>query len=80
MSNFAFAASVNCEDWFSKLKLKSGCLNKCVIAPVSMANFACHSECDELCKQNDSGLSYSLLKKYGLTDDEIKICNFENIT
>lgn len=40
-----------------------------------MNTFDCPTECEKLCKASD--VPYSLLKAYGLTDDEIKICDVD---
>lgn len=65
-----------CSDWFSAKKIQKGdgCEMACSIAPVDMSSFACHNECSKLCKSGDD-ISYSLLKMYGLTEDEINICD-----
>ncbi len=65
-----------CEAWFDKLKLTndSDCELKCITGRVDIATFTCHQKCKSLCEDMDSGITFDLLKKYGLTEDEIKIC------
>lgn len=75
-SSFAFSLSP-CEDWFSKLKINKGsaCAFSCESAVVDMRTFNCHGHCKELCASEDNSISYNILKLYGLSSDEIKICD-----
>lgn len=76
-----FGSSTECEKWFKSLNLRQGpgCMVKCSISPVDMSNFDCPVDCDKFCKKTEE-INYSILKKYGLTDDEIKICDKEAMT
>lgn len=73
----AHAISDDCQKWFDKLNFKKNksCEITCKTEPVDLSSFTCHDECDQLCNSPNQEISYSLLKTYGLTEDEIKICD-----
>lgn len=73
----AHAINDNCQKWFDKLNLKKdqSCELICMTKPVDLSSFTCHEECDQLCGSQRQEVTYSVLKTYGLTDDEIKICD-----
>ena len=73
-SSNAYATSAVCEDWFNSIKIKKDCVSECVVAPINMSNYLCHGECDKLCDQLNNTDVYYLLKKYGLTEEEIHLC------
>lgn len=70
----AFASSPPCEEWFSSIKFKKNCNSECLVAPINMSNFLCHNECEELCEQLNNTGAFYLLKKYGITEEEIHFC------
>lgn len=76
-SQSIFGYSDNCQDWFLALRIKKdkNCIVKCSSSKVDMSNFECPMECEDLCKNRQTNLDYDLLKLYGLTDDEIQLCN-----
>ena len=71
------AASPECISWFDKIKIPKGekCLSSCEVGKIDMSTFICRNDCKDLCKSTDFSTEYSLLKTYGLTDDEIKLCD-----
>ena len=71
------AVSPECVSWFDKLKISKNekCISHCEVGKIDMGTFACRVECKDLCLTKSSLAEYSLLKTYGLTDDEIKICD-----
>lgn len=75
-SLISFADRSDCQNWFNKMNLAKdkSCVSKCELGSVDMATFSCRIECSKLCKIKSSN-DYNLLKQYGLTDDEIKICD-----
>lgn len=69
-----FAHAEDCEMWFAKAKIdkaSSSCEIDCAIAPIGMGSFSCRNECGRMC---EASATYYMLKKYGLTDAEISIC------
>lgn len=66
--------SSECDLWFSKLKIKDTptCLSKCLSANTDMSTFMCPNQCSLLCKDEEN--DFTLLKMYGLKEDEIKYC------
>jgi hypothetical protein len=73
------AADTICKNWFNKLIIKNDCLSECTVAPVNMSNYLCHNSCEILCSESNAA-SYSLLKKYGLTEEEIALCEKNKIS
>jgi hypothetical protein len=78
-SSNSYAVDKVCKNWFNKLVIKNDCLSECTIAPVNMSNFLCHNSCEILCSDSSTA-TYSLLKKYGLTEDEIALCEKNKIS
>lgn len=65
-----------CQDWFDKINIKSDCEAECRISKVDMSNYLCKNQCENLCKnQDDIVKKYDLLIQYGLSKDEILLCN-----
>ncbi len=75
-----FSATISygsdCQKWFQKLNTSrdKACVQICESSKIDMSSFTCPLECKDLCKNNKND-EYSLLKLYGLTDDEIKLCD-----
>ncbi len=71
------AVSTECVSWFDKLKINKNekCISHCEVGKIDMGTFACRNECKDLCQTKSTSAEYALLKTYGLTDDEIKICD-----
>lgn len=77
--NIANATTSACEDWFKSVKIKKNCLAECVIAPINMSNYLCHNECEQLCEDLNNNSAFYILKKYGITEEEINICESNKI-
>lgn len=68
-----------CKEWFNQLVIKEDCVSECTIAPVNLSNYLCHNSCESLCSESSTGIYY-LLKKYGLTEEEISVCEANKIS
>ena len=82
LSTFIFLPQAKadvCQDWFDTIKIKSDCEAECRISKVDMSNYLCRNECENLCNNHDLINKYYLLRKYGLTKEEILICNSNKI-
>ena len=79
-SNVANATSAICEDWFKSVKISKNCLSECLIAPINMSNYLCHNECESLCEQLNNTSTFYVLTKYGITEEEIYLCESNKLS
>jgi hypothetical protein len=83
LSTLAFVCQANantCQDWFDKITIKNDCESDCRTSKIDMSSYLCRNECEKFCKNQDDIIKkYDLLIQYGLSKDEILLCNNNKI-
>jgi hypothetical protein len=78
LSTSLFAAEPHeiCQKWFfsSGIKQNKECESNCTINKVDMATYMCPNQCEKLCKIKAKKEPEISTNFYGLTNDEIKLC------